>query len=81
MMALLAFLLGNPTIIAFFASVVGGIIWGFHQRLAGAKAERNKQAGEEAKARDVADQVQNDVGALPPDAARKELGTWDHSKP
>ena len=45
-------------------------------RLSGAKAERTQYAEAEIKARDIADEVQNDVGAMPPDAARKELGRW-----
>lgn len=68
----------NPTVIAAFAALIGALGWGFHQRLAGAKAERNKQAAAEAEARDIKDQVQNDIGALPADAARKELGTWSN---
>lgn len=50
------------------------LLW--QQRLAGAKAERAKQAEREAKARDIADQVDNDVGALPPEVVKKELGKW-----
>ena len=50
------------------------LIW--QQRRVGAKAERAKQAEREAKARDIADQVDNDVGALPPADARKELKRW-----
>jgi hypothetical protein len=69
-------LLHNPTVIAVFGSVVGALIWGFHQRLAGAKAERSKRAAEEAHARDIADKVQNDVSALPADAAKEELKSW-----
>lgn len=79
MSALIAFLFSNPAIMGLLASVVGGIMWGFHQRLAGAKAERNKQAAEEAKARDISDQVQNDVGALPGSKAREELAKWGKS--
>ena len=45
-------------------------------RIEGVKAERTKQAQAEIGARDIADQVQNDVGAMPPDVARKELGRW-----
>ena len=45
-------------------------------RLSGAAKERNKQRDDELAARDIADEVQNDVGALPPDVARKELGKW-----
>ncbi|TPK70215.1 ABC transporter permease [Mesorhizobium sp. B2-4-15] len=76
MTTLLAFILSNPTILGIGAAIVGVIGLAFQQRLAGAKAERAKQAQAEVAARDVADQVQNDVGALPPDAARKELKSW-----
>jgi outer membrane murein-binding lipoprotein Lpp len=76
MTALPGFILSNPTILAIGAAIIGAIGLAFQQRLAGAKAERHKQQVEELAARDIADQVQNDVGALPPDAARKELGTW-----
>jgi hypothetical protein len=48
----------------------------FKGRIEGAKTERTKQAEAEVKARDIADQVDNDIGAMPPDAARKELGRW-----
>lgn len=41
-----------------------------------AKKEAAKRAAEELKARDLADDIQNDVGALPPDAARRELKEW-----
>ncbi len=76
MSAILAFLLGNPAILAIGAAIVGGLGFGFQQRLAGARAERVRQAAVEAAARDIADQVQNDIGALPADAARKELRSW-----
>jgi hypothetical protein len=42
-------------------------------RLSGAKAERAKQAGQEAAARDIRDQVQNDIGAMAADKVREEL--------
>ena len=76
MSALFAVLLGNKALLGFLASVIAALCWGFHQRLAGAKAERAKQAAVEAAARAVADQVQNDIGALPADAVRKELKSW-----
>jgi hypothetical protein len=79
MSALAAFFLGNPTILAALAGVISGLTWGFHQRLAGAKAEANRQAEADIKARDLADQVDNDIGALPAAAARKELGRWSRS--
>ncbi|TPJ75991.1 ABC transporter permease [Mesorhizobium sp. B2-6-2] len=76
MSALLGWILTNPTILAIGAGLVGALGWGFRQRLAGARAERSKQADAEAAARDVADQVDNEVGALPADAVRKELKSW-----
>lgn len=78
--ALLAWILTNPTVLAIGAGVIAVAAAFIKGRLSGAKRERDKQAVAEAGARDIKDQVQNDVGALPPDAARKELGTWDRSK-
>lgn len=40
---------------------------------AGKSAERTRQAEAEAKARDIRDAVQNDIGAMPPDKVRDEL--------
>lgn len=79
MMALFGFLISNPAILGIGAAIIAAVGAYFKGTLNGAKRERDKQAGEEAKARDVSDQVQNDVGALPPDAARKELGEWSKS--
>lgn len=76
MSALLAWLLTNPTVLAIGGAVILAIGAFFKGSLSGAKRERDKQAADEAKARDISDAVQNDVGALPADAARKELGTW-----
>ena len=76
MSALLSFFVGNPAILGMLASVIAALGWGFHQRLAGASAERARQAAAEAAARDVADQIENDIGALPASAARKELKSW-----
>ncbi|AZO08576.1 MULTISPECIES: ABC transporter permease [unclassified Mesorhizobium] len=76
MTALLSFLLGNPALLRLMASFIAALGWGFHQRLAGARAERARQAAGETAARDVADQVDNDIAALPADAIRKELKSW-----
>lgn len=65
-----------PYAIAAGGALIAAIAWGFHQRIAGAKAERAKQAAEEAHARAVAGKVDNDVGAMPADAVRQELKTW-----
>ncbi|AEH87818.1 MULTISPECIES: hypothetical protein [Mesorhizobium] len=76
MSALLALLLGNPTILGIGAAILATLGWGLRQRFAGGRSERARQAAAEAAARDVADQVQNDIGALPAAAARKELKSW-----
>lgn len=76
MTAILGFLLTNPTVLAIGAGIIAVIGAWMHGRLSGAAAERNKQAADEAAARDISNQVQNEVGVLPADAARKELGTW-----
>lgn len=60
----------------YVAAVGAALLLVLQQRRAGAKAERAKQAEREAKTRDIADKVDNDVGALPPADARKELGKW-----
>jgi hypothetical protein len=41
------------------------------------KGERAKQSAKEAKARTIADEIDNDIGSIPADVARKEVGTWD----
>ncbi|MGN6773171.1 MAG: hypothetical protein ACTHJQ_25480 [Rhizobiaceae bacterium] len=56
--------------------VIALVVSNFSGRLSGAKKERQKQASDEAKAHDIANEVQNDIGAIPPDKARQELGKW-----
>jgi len=72
--AILIALIGHlwPYLIAAGAGL--GFLWSAYSK--GKAAERAKQLEAEAKARDISDQVQNDVGALPADAARKELQSW-----
>ena len=55
---------------------LGALAWGFRQRRAGANAERAKQAAAEKKARTIADDVENDVGALTPEQRREALRKW-----
>lgn len=74
--SILAFILGNKTILTIAGAVLAGMGWGFHQRLAGAKAERQKQAAQEAAAIDAANEIQEDIGALPPEVARRNLEKW-----
>jgi len=45
-------------------------------RATGAQLERATRAAAEKKARDVADQVDNEVGAMAPKEAREELKRW-----
>ena len=55
----------------------GGILFAMWKaRQSGAMSERAKQAVAERKARSIADQVDNDIGALPPSQAREELKRW-----
>lgn len=77
MRAILAWILSNPTVLAIGAAIIGALGFGLQQRRAGAKAEKAKQAAAEVKARGIADQVENDIGALPADKARDELKEWD----
>jgi hypothetical protein len=58
------------------AGVLGLLGWGIAQRRSGAKAERARQAASEKAARDISDEVQNDVGALTPEQAREALKKW-----
>ncbi|RWI44518.1 MAG: ABC transporter permease [Mesorhizobium sp.] len=76
MTALLSFLAGNPAILGVLASFIAALGWGFHQRLAGARAERDRQAADEAAARDITARVDNEIGALPAGAVKKELKSW-----
>lgn len=58
-----------PYIVAVGAAIFGA--WKIRQ--SGVNSERAKQAAEEARARDIKDEVQNDVGAMSPDHVRAEL--------
>lgn len=46
---------------------------------AGRKAEQARQAEAELRARDIRDQVDNDVSVLSPSQAREELSRWSKS--
>ncbi len=72
-----AFLL--PLLLKFWpilAAVIGALGWGARQRFVGAQKDRAKQAKAEAAARDVADEIQNDIGAMTPEQQRAELRKW-----
>jgi len=74
--ALIESFLHSPVVIAIGVGIVAAAGAWLQGRVSGARKEREKQAADEAQARTIADQVQNDVGALPADAARQELGKW-----
>jgi len=60
----------------FILAAIGFLGYGKYKERIGAKKEIAKQAEAEAKARDIADQVDNDLTLLTPDQKRKELGEW-----
>jgi hypothetical protein len=79
MSALLVWLVSNPTILAIGAGLLGALGWGFHQRLAGAKAERNKQAVADAAARTQGQEIDDAVAGRAPDDNRERLSRWSKS--
>lgn len=56
-------------------AALGVALW--RARAKGKAEEKAVQAARERAARDIADQVDNDVGALPADKVKQELKTWD----
>ncbi|CAN7599744.1 ABC transporter permease [Mesorhizobium amorphae] len=80
MSAILAFLLGNKTILGIGAAIIGALGFGFQQRLAGAKAERNKQAVERLAARDEADKIDQAVAGMSDAEVLKEQAKWSRPK-
>lgn len=65
-----------PYILAAGSAVVALFIAFIRGQSAGSSKERAKQLQERQEARTIADEVDNDVGAMPPSEARKELGEW-----
>jgi hypothetical protein len=60
----------------FIAGAFGLVGFGMWRQGAGVLKERARQAASEAKARDVADEVDNDIGTLTPTQARERLRKW-----
>ena len=60
----------------FLLAGFGALAWGLKQRRAGASAERAKRDREEAKARDVADEIDDAIAGRDPKANREELRRW-----
>ena len=66
----------------FWPYIVGAIGLGlgaFRWRSSIVKAERARVAKQEAKARTVADEVDNDIGAMTPEQRREALKKWAKS--
>jgi len=64
------YLVGAGVVIAaFVATYVKG-------RISGATLERDRQAASEAKAKSIADEIDDAVAGRSPDANRTELGKW-----
>ncbi|CAN7624893.1 hypothetical protein [Aminobacter sp. LjRoot7] len=72
-MTILGFLISNPTLLAIMGGVVAVLVAYIKGGMDTAKKERAKREAEEAKARDIVDEVQSDVGAMSPDQVRAEL--------
>lgn len=64
-------------ILGIIAALLALAVW---SRRAGAAAERSKEALERLAARNIADEIDNDVGVLPKGAAREELKKWSSPK-
>lgn len=73
MTALFLSFLSNPTLVAILGGLLAALVAFLKGNSRGARLERDKQAKAEQKARDVADEVQSDVGAMSPDQVRAEL--------
>ncbi|MES0040007.1 ABC transporter permease [Mesorhizobium sp. M0091] len=76
MSAVIAWFLSNPTVLAIGAAIIGALGFGFQQRLAGAKAERNKQAADNAAAATEGQKIDDAVTGRAPDVNRERLGKW-----
>ena len=66
----------TPYLLAAGAALVAILAAFMRGRTSGAAKERAKQDRDRLAAIETANEVQNDVGAMPPSEARKELGTW-----
>lgn len=72
-MSILLSLLMNPTVLAILAGIAAVFGWGWKQRRAGAASERAKQAKADQRVRDIADDVQSDIGSMSPEQIEAEL--------
>jgi hypothetical protein len=75
-MSVLFWLISNPSILAILAGIIGFFGYGKYKERVGAKRVRAEQAAAEQRARDVAEQVDNDIGAMTPIQRREALRKW-----
>jgi hypothetical protein len=71
--ALFLSFLSNPTLVAILGGLLAALVAFLKGKSRGASLERDKQAKAEQRAKNVADEVQSDVGAMSPDHVRAEL--------
>ena len=74
MTAILALI--GPKLIGFAVAALMALGAMFKYRSSLIKAERARQAAAEAKAREIGDQVENDIGALTPEQRKGRLKRW-----
>lgn len=74
--AALNFILGNPTLIAIGAGIIGALGWGIKQKRAGRAEERAKQAAAEHAAKSEAERIEDAVAGRDPDENRERLSRW-----
>lgn len=65
-----------PYIIAGVVGLISFLGYGYSQRRAGAAKEKARQAASEAKARTIADEIDDAVAGRTVEENRKRLGTW-----
>lgn len=75
-MSIMGFILSNPVVLAVMGGVLGALVAFLKGNSRGAHLERLRQVETELATRDIADQVDNDTRALPPNKAREELKRW-----
>mgnify|MGYP001316436054 CR=1 FL=1 len=76
MTAILAWLLANPTVLAVIGGIAAALGIGFHQRRAGARNARDRQAAGRLDTLTEAQRIDEVIAGRDPDANRKELGKW-----
>lgn len=67
---------GNGLFMGLGVALIAAISVYFKGSIDGGKLERAKEASKQARARDIAGEVDNDVDAMPPDQARERLRKW-----